>query len=62
MRHPDMEEQKYTTDEKGCIYFKAPKPGRYFALVTLRFESPGTYKGVHYDVFREKSTLTTVIE
>lgn len=62
MRHPEMPEQKLTTDENGKISFHAPKPGRYFALVTLKFDSPGTYKGVHFDVFREKSTLTMILE
>lgn len=61
MRHPQMEEQKLTTDQDGKISFHAPKAGRYFALVTLKFESPGTYKGIHYDVFREKATLTMVL-
>jgi uncharacterized GH25 family protein len=58
MRHPEMPEQKLTTDQEGKVSFHAPRPGRYFSLVTLKFETPGTYKGVHYDVFREKSTLT----
>lgn len=61
MRHPEMQEQKLITDENGKISFHAPKPGRYFALVTLKFETPGTYRGIHYDVFREKSTLTMVL-
>lgn len=61
MRHPEMEEQKLVTDKDGKVSFTAPRHGRYFALVTLKFESPGTYKGVHYDVFREKSTLTMVL-
>ena len=61
MRHPKMTEQKLVTDQDGRVHFTAPGPGRYFALVTLKFESPGTYKGVHFDVFREKSTLTTVV-
>jgi uncharacterized GH25 family protein len=62
VRHPDMPEIKLTTDQDGKVQFEAPKPGRYFALVTLKFETPGTYKGVHYDVFREKSTLTMVLQ
>ena len=61
MRHPEMPEQKLTTDQNGKVSFHAPKPGRYFALVTLKFETPGTYRGVHYDVFREKATLTKVL-
>lgn len=61
MRHPEMPEQKLTTAQDGKVSFTAPKPGRYFALVTLKFDSPGTYRGVHYDVFREKSTLTMVL-
>jgi hypothetical protein len=61
MRHPEMQEQKLTTDQDGKVLFHNPKPGRYFALVTLKFETPGTYKGVHYDVFREKATLTMVL-
>lgn len=62
MRHPEMPEQKFTTDENGKISFHAPKPGRYFGLVTLKFETPGTWKGVHFDVFREKSAMTMVID
>ena len=62
MRHPEMAEQKLTTDENGKVSFHAPKPGRYFALVTLKFESSGTFRGVHYDVFREKSTLTMLLD
>jgi len=62
VRHPEMPEQKFTTDEDGKISFHAPKPGRYFGLVTLKFETPGTFRGVHYDVFREKSCLTMVLD
>ncbi|MBN9386115.1 MAG: DUF4198 domain-containing protein [Chitinophagaceae bacterium] len=61
MRHPEMQEQKLTTDQDGRVSFHAPRPGRYFSLVTLKFETPGTYRGVHYDVFREKSTLTMIL-
>jgi uncharacterized GH25 family protein len=61
IRHPEMPEQKLTTDAKGKVSFKAPKPGRYFGLVTLKFETPGTFKGVHYDVFREKATVTMIL-
>jgi hypothetical protein len=61
MRHPEMQEQKLTTDQDGKITSHATKPGRYFSLVTLKFESPGTYRGVHYDVFREKSTCTMIL-
>jgi len=56
-----MAEQKLTTDAEGRISFHAPKSGRYFALVTLKFENPGTFRGVHYDVFREKSTATMLL-
>lgn len=62
MRHPEMKEQKLVTDTAGRVTFHAPKAGRYFALVTLKFETPGTYRGVHYDVFREKSTLTLMMD
>jgi uncharacterized GH25 family protein len=62
MRHPEMKEQKLTTDENGKVSFHSAKAGRYFALVTLKFESPGTYRGVHFDVFREKSTLTMLLD
>lgn len=61
MRHPEMQEQKLTTDQDGRVKFHAPRPGRYFSLVTLKFETSGTYRGVHYDVFREKSTLTMIL-
>jgi len=62
LRNPGMAEQKFTTDENGKVSFHSPKPGRYFALVTLKFETPGTYRGIHYDVFREKSCMTMVLD
>lgn len=62
MRHPAMAEQKITTDAAGKVSFHAPKAGRYFALVTLKFEKSGTFRGVHYDVFREKATATVVLD
>jgi uncharacterized GH25 family protein len=62
MRHPEMPEQKLTTDENGNVSFHAPKAGRYFALVTLKFEQSGTFRGVHYDVFREKASATMLLE
>lgn len=62
MRYPGLAEQKQTTDEAGRARFAASGSGRYFFLVTLKFESPGTYRGVHYDVFREKSTCTAIIQ
>lgn len=62
MRHPEMPEEKLTTDENGKVSFHAPKAGRYFALVTLKFEQSGTFRGVHYDVFREKASATMLLE
>ena len=62
MRHPEMAEQKLTTDAEGRVSFHAPKKGRYFALVTLKFEKSGTFKGIHYDVFREKATATMLLD
>lgn len=62
LRNPGMPEQKFTTDENGKVSFHSAKPGRYFALVTLKFETPGTYRGIHYDVFREKSCMTMVLD
>ncbi|WP_158796906.1 DUF4198 domain-containing protein [Pedobacter sp. L105] len=62
LRNPGMAEQKFTTNEDGKVSFHSPKAGRYFALVTLKFESPGTYRGIHYDVFREKSCMTMVLD
>jgi len=62
MRHPEMPEQKLKTDDNGNVSFHAPKAGRYFALVTLKFEQSGTFRGVHYDVFREKASATMLLD
>ncbi|SEA79196.1 DUF4198 domain-containing protein [Pedobacter hartonius] len=61
MRHPEMPEQKLKTDENGNVSFHAPKAGRYFALVTLKSEQSGTFRGVHYDVFREKASANMLL-
>lgn len=60
-RLPGMKDMLLTTDLQGKVVFKAPKSGFYFALAVLRFETPGTYKGEHFDVFREKSVLTFAV-
>lgn len=62
IRHPEMKELNLKTDSEGKVKFHAPKGGRYFALVKLRFETPGTYKGVPFEVVREKSAVTVMVK
>ncbi|WP_440135120.1 hypothetical protein [Chitinophaga sancti] len=56
-----MKELNLKTDSESRSGFHAPKSAGSFALVRLRFETPGTYKGVPFDVEREKSALTLLV-
>ena len=41
-----MQEIKLTTDEQGKVSWAGARPGLYTVTALLRFETPGTYKGV----------------
>jgi uncharacterized GH25 family protein len=63
VRSTEAEEQKLVTDGEGEVVFNCPKTGLYIITALLTFNTPGTYKGVAYHVFREKSTFSlTVLE
>ncbi|OJV22582.1 MAG: hypothetical protein BGO21_05350 [Dyadobacter sp. 50-39] len=58
VRAPGMQEIKLTTDEQGKVSWAGARPGLYTVTALLRFETPGTYKGVFYEAIREKATFT----